>query len=476
AGWDFDAIHQQTLQAWNDRLGKVQVEGGDDDGRKRLYTGIYHALVQPAVFSDVDGSYVGFDGNVQKDADHAHYANFSGWDVYRSWVHLASVLAPKETSDFVRSLIEAGQQGGALPRWSLANDDSGMMIGDPASPTIAGAYAFGARDFDEKAALALMVKNGTDPSAKCNAAVARPCLSEYLANGFCSGIDQSNTVDGHVSITMEYAVADFAVSELAKATGDTATQATFLTRSGNWKNVFDTSFPGGPLPQPRNADVNGQPSFVTTSTSSKVGFTEGNPAQYTFFVPEDPYGLITLLGGDDVTTSRLDDLFQELNAGTDRPHFYMGNEPQFATPWLYAFTGHVEKTQAIVRQILTTVYSTQPGGLPGNDDLGATSAWEIWAMLGLYPAIPGSGTLVVGSPWFDKTTITLGSGGSLVITAANNAVDAPYVQTMSVNGTPTTHAYVTWDELANGGTIDLALGKSPSTTFGVAKEDRPPVN
>ncbi|MEO6419107.1 MAG: GH92 family glycosyl hydrolase [Polyangiaceae bacterium] len=474
-GWDFDAVHAKTLEDWNARLGKVRVEGPDDAARKSLYTGIYHALVQPAVFSDADGSYLGFDGHVKVDAAHPRYANFSGWDVYRSWIQLAAVLAPKETSDFVRSLIGAGQECGALPRWSLANDDSGMMVGDPASPTIAGAYAFGARDFDASAALALMVKNGSDPSAKCNNATARPFLAEYLSLGFVSGVDPNNPVDGHVSVTQEYAVADYAVAQLANALGDEATHEAFLTRSGNWRNVFDLKAAGGPLPQVRNAaDVAGAPSFVASDPASNVGFTEGNAAQYTFFVPQDPYGLFTLLGGDAAAIGRLDALFVELNGGVTRPHFYMGNEPQFATPWLYAFAGAPHETQATVRKILTSVYSTQVGGLPGNDDLGATSAWQVWALLGLYPAVPGSGTLVLGSPWFPKTTINLGSGKTLTITAANAGVDAPYVQSLKIGGQGVTRSYVTWDEIKDGQTLDFVLGTAPNPAFGAAMSDRPP--
>ena len=178
-----------------------------------------------------------------------------------------------------------------------------------------------------------------------------------------------------------------------------------------------------------------------------------------------------MLGGDATTIARLDSLFSQLNAGTTQPNLYIGDEPQFATPWLYAFAGAPYKTQNIVRQILTTVYSTDPGGLPGNDDLGATSAWQVWALLGLYPAVPGSGTLVLGSPWFPKTTITLGNGKQLVITQTGGATNSPYVK---IGGQPVTRAYTTWNEIQNGQTIDFVLGGSPNTTLGSIATDRPP--
>ncbi|MDB4946913.1 MAG: alpha,2-mannosidase [Labilithrix sp.] len=472
--FDFEATHAAALAAWNDRLAKVQVEGGDDDGKKRLYTSIYHALLQPAVFSDVDGSFIGFDGKVHVDTAHPRYANFSGWDVYRSWVQLASILAPRETSDVMRSLLGAGTECGALPRWSIANDDSGMMIGDPAAPALANAWAFGARDFDLPQALALAEKNASDPAAKCNASVARPCLAEYLAKGYCPGT--GTALEGSVSITQEYAIADFAVAQLARFAGDAAASATYATRAGSWKNVFDAAAPGGPMPQPRQPDdAGGKPVFIPTPPGGRAGFTEGNPAQYTFLAPQDPYGLITALGGDAAAVTRLDALFTEVNAGVSRPYFYMGNEPQFATPWLYAYAGAAHRTQATVRRLLRETYGTTPAGLPGNDDLGATSAWQVWAMLGLYPAVPGSGTLVLGSPWFPKVVVTLGNGQALTIAASAAGPDNAYVQAFRVNGVARTGAFVTWDEIGRGGDLEVDLGPAANPAFGSAPTDRPPV-
>lgn len=472
-GWDFDAVHRAAEDAWNARLAKVQVEGSDDAGRRQLYTALYHALLQPNVFSDVDGAFMGFDKQVHVDAARPRYANFSGWDVYRSWMSLVAVLAPKEASDIVRSLVGSGTECGALPRWSIANDDSGMMIGDPSPPTIASAWAFGARDFDMTAALALAVKNGTDPSAKCNTSFARPRLAEYLERGFCYGV--GSELEGSVSITQEYALADYAVARMAQAANDEPRRAEFAKRAGAWRNVLDMTFAGGPRARPRErADVDGKPAFMPMESAQRAGFTEGNAEQYTFFVPHDPFGLIEALGGDAPFVARMDGLFAELNAGVSRPHFYMGNEPQFSTPWLYTFAGAPHRTQGVVRRILREVFADKPGGLPGNDDLGATSAWQAWAMLGIYPVTPGSGTLVLGTPWFPKTTITLGSGATLTLTTTNGGPDAPYTQSLRIGGQPSTRAFVTWDEIANGQTLDFDLGPTPNTQWGASKTDRPP--
>jgi predicted alpha-1,2-mannosidase len=475
-GWDFDAVHTAAIGRWNDYLGRVIVAGGSDDDQRAFYTALYHAFLQPAVFSDVDGSAVGFDGRTLKDSDHPRYANFSGWDVYRCWIHLTSVLAPKEASAFVRSIVAAGGECGAMPKWSLANDETGVMVGTPADPTIAGAWAFGVRDFDAAAAQRLMVRGATDPTAKCHAYLARPGLSDYLARGFCPS-DERATPSG-TSITLEYALDDFAIAQFAGATGDSATSATFLGRAKSWHNVFDPTYTVGAqkgFMQPRlNADVSGQPNFRHVDPSSEEGFVEGSAAQYTFVVPHDPYGLVAALGGDATTVARLDDLFTQLNDGTSSRYLYIGNEPSFATPWLYPFAGAPHRTQAIVRKILHEVFTTSPGGLPGNDDLGAMSAWQAWAMLGMYPVVPGNDVLVLGSPLFDKATVKLPSGATLVVTGHGGGPDAPYVQSVTMNGAPLTRSFVRWSELANGATLDFALGPTANTAWGAAPAERPP--
>jgi predicted alpha-1,2-mannosidase len=204
------------------------------------------------------------------------------------------------------------------------------------------------------------------------------------------------------------------------------------------------------------------------------GFVEGNAAQYTLTVPHDAYGMIVALGGDAVAVQRLDSLFMQLNAGLDQPYFYMGNEPGFVTPWQYAYAGAPWRTQDVVRRILTGVFSTAPGGLPGNDDLGAMSSWQVWAMLGMYPAIPGVGGYVLGSPTFPKVTISLAGGKTLVITGQGASATAPYVQSLSVNGKPSTSSWVPWASVAEGGTLAFTLGTTPNQAWGAAMGDRPP--
>ncbi len=483
-GWDFEAVHRAALARWDEALGRVTTEGGADDDRRALTTALYHVLLQPAVASDADGSYLGLDGSRKSAQGYVRYQNFSGWDIYRSWVQLVSILAPAEASDILRSLVEAGSECGAMPKWLLANTETGQMVGDPADAIVASGYAFGAQGFDAGAALAMMVKAATDPTAACNGIKTRPGLGDYLSRHYCP-IDGVDAPSGAASTTIEYALDDFAIAELAGALGDASTQSTFQARAGYWHNVFDAArtangFTG--YVEPRYlADQGGAPAFedvdVTTHNTLDLlgsdGFVEGNATQYTLTVQHDVPGLIAALGGDAAFIARLDALFMQLNAGLGQPYFYIGNEPGFASPWEYPFAGAPWKTQAVVRRILQGAFSTQPGGLPGNDDLGAMSSWQVWAMLGMYPVLPGVGGVVLGSPTFPKVTLAL-AGGPLVILGDGAAPDAPFVQSLLVNGQPTTSSWLPWASVANGGTIEFALGNAPNMAWGAGAGDRPP--
>jgi predicted alpha-1,2-mannosidase len=484
-GWDFDAVHQAAIAQWNEALGRVAVEGGSDDDKTAFYTALYHVLLQPAVVSDANGDFVGLDGQV-KNTGALRYANYSGWDIYRSWMPLVAVVAPDQASGILRSLTDAGTECGLLPKWELASIEASLMVGDPSPAIVAGGYAFGARGFDASAALALMVKAATDTTATCNGLGPRPGLATYLDRHYCP-LDAPDAPVGTVSYTLEYAIDDFAIAQLAGALGDAQTHDQFMARAGYWRNVFDASRTQGGFTgyvQPRYmADVGGAPAFETIDVTrhdpfdlqSSDGLVEGNATQYTLAIPHDVPGLIAALGGDAQLVARLDSLFTQVNAGLRQPYFYMGNEPGFVTPWEYPFAGAPSKTQAIVRRILHEAFGTGPEGLPGNDDLGAMSSWQVWAMLGMYPAMQGVGGVVLGSPTFPKATITLAGGAQLVITADGAGPDAPYVQGLLVNGQPSTSTWLAWDTVAGGGTLAFTLGTSPSATWGTGQADRPPV-
>lgn len=451
----FDDVATAARKAWNDRLNQIQVTGGTDADKITFYTALYHSLIQPNVFSDADGRYLGFDGRVHTaDKGHAMYTNFSGWDIYRSEIQLLAMLAPNETSDMARSMIAYAAQGGAWDRWTVANDYTGVMNGDPYHIIVSSAYAFGAKDFDANDALQSMLRGATWPTIQ--GYPERPGLADYQKLGY---------VPGAGADTLEYTSADFSIAQLAQRLGDISTYQNFMRRAQYWQNLFN---PATGYLQPRQADG----TFTTPyHPGSSSGWVEGNGAQYSWMVPYDPAGLIAAFGGNQAAQSRLDEFFTELNAGTQDPHAFMGNEPNANAPWLYDFAGAPYKTQAIVRRSMTELYNPNPEGLAGNDDLGQMSSWYVWSALGMYPEIPGRSELVLGSPLFSKTVLTTGAGTTITI---NSDGGGQYVTGLKVNGTTTTKPWLPESFVANGGTLDYTLSSAPDTSWGSAPSDAPP--
>lgn len=440
-------------------------------------------LLAPNVFSDVNGDYIGFDDKVHhlSDKQQAQYATFSGWDIYRSEVPLLAVLVPKRVSDMVTSLINDQKQGGWLPKWGYDNDYTGVMNGDAADPIIAEAYAFGARNFDAKAALDAMIKGATQsygPGVWSGTYVERPNLRDYEKLGY---------VPGSASETLEYATADFAIARFAKYLGDTDTYKKFLARSGDWKNTFDSNakyrgFAGFSEPRASDGSFPSGPAFQTHRGSyGQRGFEEGNTTQYTWMVPQDLQGLIDAMGGDKTATKRLDTLFKQLNVGPNLPYYWAGNEMCLDIPWVYDYTGAPWKTQAIVHRLLTSVYSATPGGEPGNDDLGAMSSWLVWAYLGMYPETPGAPVLVLGAPVFPKVTIRTGNGHRVVISAPD-ASTSTYVNALHVNGKTWTKDWLPASLIVGSQTggsdgvtrLSFEMSAKPNTAWAATPANSPP--
>ncbi|HEV7860308.1 MAG TPA: GH92 family glycosyl hydrolase, partial [Pyrinomonadaceae bacterium] len=235
-GWDFAAVRDAASARWNQMLGRIEVSGGTRSERQVFYTALYHALLHPNVFSDANGEYMGFDNQVHLARGYTQYANYSGWDIYRCEVQLLALLFPVEASDMMQSLVMDASQGGGLPKWSVANDESGVMVGDPSVPIIASAYAFGAKHFDTRAALKAMLKGATDPDARSKSYAQRGALREYLKYGY---ITIENEVWGSSATTLEYTTADFCIAQFAKSLGDRTTYQTFMRRAQFWKNMID---------------------------------------------------------------------------------------------------------------------------------------------------------------------------------------------------------------------------------------------
>ncbi|TCO57295.1 GH92 family glycosyl hydrolase [Actinocrispum wychmicini] len=456
----FDQVKDAARAAWNSRLNAIRVTGGTTDRKTTFYTALYHSLLQPNVFSDVDGRYTGFDGRVHTaDKGHAMYTNFSGWDIYRSEAQLLALIAPNEMSDIARSMIAYAEQGGSWDRWTVANGYSGVMVGDPYHVIVSTAYAFGAKDFDAGKALLLMLRGATQPT---QGYVERPGLADYQNLGYVPM--GAAGVWGPAATTLEYASADFAISQLARRLGDSATWSTFAKRAQNWQNLYN---PANNYLQPRTKDGAFTQSF---NPGSGDGYVEGNGAQYSWMVPYDPRGLFNAMGGDATVVNRLDTFFTQLNAGPNQPYAFMGNEPNANVPWLYDYAGAPAKTQATVRRIMDELYSPHEDGLVGNDDLGQMSAWYVWAAIGAYPMIPGRAELVLNGPSFSQVVVTRPTGATITINASGAG---QYVGGLTFNGRPSTRTWLPESVVDKGGTVDFAMSTTPAT-WGTGAGDAPP--
>lgn len=457
-GRDVDSVAAAARAAWNSRLDRIRVAGGTDAQREVFYTALYHALLQPNVFSDSDGRYMGFDGKEHTtDPAHPIYTNFSGWDIYRSEAQLLALIAPHEASDIAQTMVDFAEQGGAWDRWTVANDYTGVMNGDPEHIIVSDIYAMGARDFDAAKALRLMVRGATVPTG--GRYEERPGLADYLRLGY---------VPYAAADTLEYTSADFAIAQLAGRLGNTGVQDTFMQRAQNWHKLLN---PVAGYLEPRDSAGNFPLLF---DPSSKTGYVEGNGAQYTWLVPYDYRDLIAGLGGDRPVCDRLDAFFTRLNVGPTQPFAFLGNEPTLETPFIYDYAGAPYRTQALVNRVRQEIWRPGPNGLVGNDDLGEMSAWYVWAALGMYPEVPARAELVLGSPEFTGAVITRPGGQVITIHAPAAAVSRPYVSALSVDGRVWTKPWLPESFVADGGTLDYTLSAAPNPGWGAGAGDAPP--
>ncbi len=481
-GAGFGALAARARKRWNQALGRVRVSGGPERLLGIFYTALYHAFLAPRTFNDVGGAYMGMDGQVHQARGRTQYADFSGWDIYRSQVQLLSLLVPQRAAEMMRSLLADAEQSGCLPRWSYANGQSMTMVGDSADPILASAAAFGAGAFDRRAALEAMVRGATQPCRSANGDyLQRQGLAEYLRLGYVpfdldthtrnanSIYGDPDAVWGSAAATLEYAVDDFAIAQLAaRSLRDRPTYRAFMRRSANWRRLFN---PGSDMVEPRFADGRFPPHYDNLRGG---GFVEGNSAQYTWMVPQDPGGLVRRLGGPRRAAARLDFFLRKLNGGaggTHTDHALLGNEPTLHTPWLYNWMRRPYRTQAAVRRALLSLYDTSPDGYPGNDDLGTLSAWYVFGALGLYPEVPGVGLLTIGSPLFERAAIRLPQRRRALIAARGRG---PYVQSLRLDGRLHAKPWTTYCALARGATLSFRLGRRPNRHWGSSAAAVPP--
>lgn len=466
-GWNFDAVQARAKAQWSALLARFAVQGGTPDQRTIFYTGVYHSFLSPTLFSDADGRYMGFDHKIHtvEGAQKAQYANYSDWDIYRNTVQLQALYFPERASDMMQSLVNDAEQSGQLPRWAAANDVTYVMGGDSPAAVIASSYAFGARNFDAATALKYMVKAATDTENNRE----RPFLADYLKLGYVPS--EKDRVSA--SRTLEYASDDFAIAQLAKALGDEATAQRFLKQSENWKNLLD---PETKMIRPRMADGSWLAGFDIEKSlpkgngSDQRGFEEGNTYQYSFMIPFDYPALFAAMGGDAAVTKRLDHFFVKLRCWGE-PCYNIENEPDFVVPYAYVFAGQPWKTQDVVTRIGQETFKAAPDGIPGNDDLGATSGVYVWNALGMYPAVPGLAAVVLGTPMFERATLKLAGGRTLEITKKGAGI---YVNEVRLDGAEYPTDWLPVAKIRAGvNRLACTVQPEPDTTRGTKIEDRP---
>jgi predicted alpha-1,2-mannosidase len=475
-GWDFRRVAFAARSAWSRALGRIEVKGGSPSATRTFYTALYHALIHPTVASDVNGQFRRRDGGIGRAVGYRRLTNISGWDVYRTQIPLLALIEPRVADDLVRSMVAGAAESGSMAKWEYAGVETGTMVGDPAAPIVAGVDAFGDHRIDRGAAIGALERAAlrTDagpfmyPShlapidgSKFGPFVERPALGDYISLGYVPYDLREGSVWGTASTTLEYGVADFALSRLTRTAGGGSASKRFLERSGAWRKLFN---PRSRYIEPRNADGSFLPAY---SDRSKIGFVEGNAMQYTWSVPYDVAGLMRAIGPA-AARSRLDAMLSRLNTDRYAPYAWLGNEPSFGMPWLYLWLRSPSKTQSTVRRATTTLFGPTPAGLPGDDDLGALSAWYVWSSLGLYPAIPGVGGLAIGSPTFPSATIHAGSRTISIAAAGRGS----YVRSLELNGLPYSS---TWLALPWRGSFDLRFTRATTPqAWGSGESAAPP--
>jgi predicted alpha-1,2-mannosidase len=476
-GWDIQTVRAQARDAWNDALGAITVDGGTPTDRIAFTTALYHSLLHPNVFSDLDGRYRGFDDQVHVTEGDAHYANFSSWDTYKAQNQLFTLIAPERYGDMARSLLADAEQGGRLPRWGEQHIDASHMSGDPAIPFIVDGLCRGALDGLDPA-----VVDGLYAEMRELAVVHR---EPALARGYLALQDSSRAA----SATLEYGVADFALALAADRLGHTDDATRFAKDARRWRHLFD---PSTGFVRPRNADGSWHAPF---SPTAEVGFQEGNAWQYTWLLPHDSRALFDAMGGDAAAVKKLDKLFSYPLASTvpaavaeaqtratafglvyRTDQYAPGNEHDLQVPWMYAFAGQPWKGAAVLRQV-QGIFRATPDGLPGNDDLGSLSAWHVLSAIGFGPPTPGAPFWVVGSPQFERARIRLGEhdgAGTFTVEAPGASLAAKYVRTAALDGAPLDRAWFADAAIHPGGTLRLEMAATPNKSWGSGPGQRPP--
>lgn len=449
--WDFERVHSEARELWNDALSVIELEGGTEAQKTIFYTGMYHTMIDPRKVSDVNGYYRGADGIHQK-GDFEYRSIFSGWDVFRSQFPLQTLINPEMVNDEINSLITLAEQSGNeyYPRWELFNAYTGCMIGTPAIPVIVGAYEKGIRNYDVEKAFRF-AKNTAD-------------IFSNNTEGFSPG---------SLSETLEYTFSDWCVGRFAERLGKTDDVQKYFGKSLMYANSY---CPEVQWMRTRRSD--GSWLDWRGKTAHGQGCKESNPYQQGWFVPHDVQGLINVMGREHFVNELI--AFFENTPGDFNWNDYYNhpNEPVHHVPFMFTYAGLPYLTQKWSRQICENAYGTGVYGLKGNEDVGQMSAWYVLAAMGIHPVNPAEEVYIIASPLFNKVTLHLDPayypGEKFVITAHQNSPENMYVQSATLNGEPLSRAWILHSEIASGGTLELQMGPEPNKEWGTGKENLPP--
>ena len=464
--WDFEGVMKQANTVWNEALGKIDIETSDNDSRTVFYTSLYHAFIQPSLASDVDGRYRTMGHEIKQDASYTNYTVFSLWDTFRAAHPLYTIVTPEQNQAFIRSLLRKYDEGGILPKWELASNETGTMIGYHAVSVIADAMMKKQCDFDVKKALEACIRSSVYDTTGVTPMMERQILNGKLMPVSIKyknelGYIPCDKVGGSVSQGLEFAYNDWLIAQMMKEHNRKDLYDKYMELSRNYRNYFD---PETKLMRGRLSDGSWITPFDPVSVQRPSNYVEGNAWQWAWFVPQDVEGLMELVGGQKYFEAHLDTLFTTSSELTGDPNaaadvtgmigqYAHGNEPSHHIPYLYNYAGAPRKTRALVDHILRTLYHNDPNGLSGNEDVGQMSAWYALSAMGFYSFCPGRPVYEIGRPIFDKVTIHLSNGKDFVIQAKNNSVENKYIRSMKLNGEDLAEPRFSHFDLMKGGEL-----------------------